>query len=151
MHLGPGPRGRIRTVRFASQLRVLRFPLQAAASPLRSSSPRPTNLQKHARTHRRGSDPVLPFPAAHASGTPPAQARPPQRFKPIIRQDEDASMIRLEVVNLLLEDGGPQLLAEKFDCVEGRRAGRRSWRLEEWMVGRETVVVPQLSSTVMDG
>lgn len=40
-----------------------------------------------------------------------------------VGEDKDTTVVRLEVVDLLAEEGGPELLAEVFDRVE--RVGRR--------------------------
>lgn len=65
--------------------------------------------EKKRGTHRlRPHDGLAAGVGAHA----------PEGPEHVVRQDVDAAVVGLEVVNLLLEDEGPQVLAQELDHVE---------------------------------
>lgn len=57
------------------------------------------------------------------------RAHPRQRSKHVIGEYIDASVVGLEVVDLLLEHQGPEILAQELDHIEGI--------VEAWPVSRE--------------
>lgn len=62
----------------------------------------------------------------------PVDAHAADRLEALVRQHEDSAVVRLEVVDLLAEEQGPEVFADEFDVVErGLRA---------WAVGAESVL-----------
>lgn len=55
---------------------------------------------------------------------PPVDTHSTERLKSIVREDEDTTVVRFEIIDGFVEDEGPKVFAEEFDAVEGcRRAG----------------------------
>jgi len=61
----------------------------------------------------------------------PVDAHATDRLEALVRQHEDAPVVRLEVVDLLAEQQRPQVFADELDVVQGR--------LWAWAVGAESV------------
>lgn len=58
--------------------------------------------------------------------SPRIEAHPAEGLEGVVGQDVDAPVVRLEVVDLLPEEEGPEVFAEEFDGVErggGARGG----------------------------
>ena len=89
-------------------------------------------MAEPAKTHRTSSIPrLLLAPRTHTphattpSGRGTRETGPPQGLEALVRQHEDPAVVRLQVVDLFAEDGGPEVFAEEFYGVEGgdARAG----------------------------
>lgn len=62
----------------------------------------------------------------------PVHAHAADGLKALVGQHEDAAVVCLEVVDLLAEEKGPEILADEFDAVQSR--------LWPWTIGAESIV-----------
>lgn len=95
-----------------------------SANAIRSPSPFVPPIQ----THRLCPTQCL-LPSLHTSL--PVHAYATYGLKSLVRQNKHAPVVGLQVVDLLPEQQGPEVLADKFDAVE-----RRLW---PWSTGAEPV------------